>query len=292
MGFTFFTSSNTFMPGVYGLNPSDTIHICAVGGGGGGGGAGYSGSSYVASNAASGSASSFGNILTAVGGAAGTGGTTSSYSPGTQSKIGGSLGTGYASISTPYYTGSGISTVGVIYGGAGGNGWLPNVGIVPAVDLFSIASQFVYPIGKSIQVPCRYGHIVPLTYSTSSTLSTPGGYNGGDNSSPRTDQMGGIGSGYSNRNNWGAFAASTIYVLGPGGVGYGAGGGGGIMPGNGSFGGNAGEVCHLDYVLTASDMAGIPVTVGSGGKGSNSGSTSYFVEYGGGGASGCVAVWW
>ncbi len=292
MGFTLFTSSATFVPGNYGLNPSDTIHICVVGGGGGGGGAGYNGSSYVASNAASGGSSSFGSYLTAVGGAAGTGGTTSTSTPGAQSRVGGSLGTGYASLSTPYYTGSAISTLTVIYGGAGGNGWLPNVGIVPAVDLFAIASQFVYPVGKSLQMPIRYGQIVPIIYSTSSTQTTPGGYNGGDNSSASTDQMGGIGSGQSNRNNWGAFSANVLYVLGPGGVGYGAGGGGGIMPSDGSFGGNAGEVKHLDYVLTSSDMSGIAVTVGNGGKGSNSGSTSYFVEYGGGGAKGCVAIWW
>ena len=292
MGFTLFTSSATFVPGNYGLNPSDTIHICAVGGGGGGGGAGYNGSSYVASNATSGGSSSFGNYLTAVGGAAGAGGTSSSYNPGTQSRVGGSLGTGYFSLSTPYYTGSSVATLAVNYGGAGGNGWLPNVGVVPAIDLFAVASQFIYPIAKSIQKPIRYGQIVPICYSTSSTLTTPGGYNGGDSSPARTDQIGGIGSGQSNRNNWGTFAAYTLFVLGPGGAGYGAGGGGGVMPSTGSYGGNGGEIAHLDHVLTSSDMSGIAVTVGNGGKGSNSGSTSYFVEYGGGGAKGCVAIWW
>lgn len=292
MGFVIFESSGTFTPGNYGLSVGDTLTIVAVGGGGGGGGGGYNGSAYVASNAAAGGASSFGSYVTAAGGSAGPGGTSSTgdsrSSPGT---AGGQQSTRWFDYTLPYFTGTAISTAPCLLGSAGGNGWLPGKSVV-SVDLFEVAASWCYPVGKSLYYQTRTGHIVPLAYSTSSSATSPGKIGTLNESAARTDMRGGAGSGVSNKNNWGVYTENKLYVLSPGGLGYGAGGGGGIVPGYYYMGGNAGAIVTESHTLTAADLSAIAVTVGAGGKGSSSGSPSYYLAYGGGGARGCVAIFW
>lgn len=75
----------------------------------------------------------------------------------------------------------------------------------------------------------------------------------------------------------------TYQYEGRGGKGYGA-GGAGIYE---NIGGASGALRFASYVLPNTDS--IPVTVGNGGTGGYKGETSYFS---GGGARGCVAVFW
>ena len=265
MGFTIFTSSGSFIPSRYGLSPGDVIHVKCVGGGGAGGG------SYVDSYAGSaGSASSFGNILSAAGGFAGI--TNSKKLPTAQ--VGSCQGSGAGQGVLP----KGSSSYEAYYGGCGGHGWLPGVSMptvagcalsqVP-VNIATVSSSALsmYPMQSATPgyFSC-FGNYSAMTYSGSVTgqYSAQTGYFGG----------------------YGSISGDGGYycIAGAGGVGYGAGGGGAANPSSGS-GGNGGVITDIDYILTSASS--IAVTVGSGGAGYGNNVCS-----GGGGARGCVAIWW
>lgn len=275
MGFTIFTSSGNFNPSSYGLSTGDVIHVKCVGGGGGGGGAvlGYAG----AGAGANGGASSFGNILTAAGGNAGTTGSTNHPA----AQIGSCQGScsGYGSL--PYGSTRIYNTY---YGGCGGHGWLPGVN-VPTVAGCALSQMPVnisaassngldmYPMQRANGYFTCFGNLAPIRLRSSSTpqyaaqTGTFGGYGGCQHSSNGGD---------------------AYYIGGAGGVGYGAGGGGGANARSdtpGGSGGNGGVIADIDYVLTS--VSSIAVTVGAGGAGYDGTETS-----GGGGARGCVAIWW
>lgn len=281
MGFTLFTQSGTFNPADYGLKVGDMIHILAVGGGGGGGGSSTSndngGSMTVGAN---GSASSFGSIITAAGGSGGASTPGISGSPGASGNV-----PSFKNNWGPYVTLTSSSGAYIAIGGPGAHGWNPGYDIKASFN--SIASEItngaISDNMKNIYV--RDGLIYSMVYSnTSDTASfrVRGAY------TAQTNPRGGYGSIYVYTSNGSNPARAAA---GPGGIGYGAGGGGavyGYYPGywciTGS-GGNAGVQSHMDYKLTSLNT--ISVTVGAGGKGG--GTTN--VE-GGGGASGCVALWW
>ena len=268
MGFTIFTSSGSFIPSKYGLTPGDVIHVKCVGGGGAGGGS-YS-DSYVGS---AGGASSFGSVLSAAGGLAGI--TNSTSLPTAQ--IGSCQGSGAGQSVLP----KGSSSYDAYYGGCGGHGWLPGVSMptvagcvlsqVP-VNIAAVSSSALsmYPMQSAIPgyFSC-FGNYSAMTYNGTTTgqYSAQTGYFGG----------------------YGSIAGDGNYycIAGAGGVGYGAGGGGAVSYSNGSggSGGNGGVITDIDYILTSADS--IAVTVGSGGAGYGDN-----VHSGGGGARGCVAIWW
>lgn len=85
---------------------------------------------------------------------------------------------------------------------------------------------------------------------------------------------------------------NNVVAGGPGGLGYGAGGGGatcsrrGYQFQSGTPGGNAGVIASVSYTLSSTSPASFAVTVGAGGAGASASGT------GGGGARGCVAVFW
>ena len=268
MGFTIFTSSGSFIPSRYGLSPGDVIHVKCVGGGGAGGGSledKYAGSA--------GSASSFGNVLSAAGGLAGI--TNSKKLPTAQ--IGSCQGSGAGQSTLP----KGSSSYDAYYGGCGGHGWLPGVSMptvagcalsqVP-VNIAAVSSSALsmYPMQSATPgyFSC-FGNYSAMTYNGTTT----GQY------SAQTGYFGGYGS---------ISASSSSYcIAGAGGVGYGAGGGGAVYSssGSGGSGGNGGVITDIDYILTSANS--IAVTVGSGGAGNGNN-----IYSGGGGARGCVAIWW
>lgn len=143
----------------------------------------------------------------------------------------------------------------ICIGGSGGDGWYPGIGVRHAACLN-------LQIGPSD----TFGHTAGTTMHTSS-LQTPSTVNRAQNG--------------------GASAESELG--GAGGVGYGAGGGGGVHGTSyyQSAGGNSGCLIIKSYQLTST--ASIAVTVGNGGKG---GYMSNWSNYGGGGARGCVYVFW
>ena len=265
MGFTIFTSSGSFIPSRYGLYPGDVIHVKCVGGGGAGGGS-YS-DKYAGS---AGSASSFGNVLSAAGGLAGI--TNSKTLPTAQ--IGSCQGSGAGQSTLP----KGSLSCDAYYGGCGGHGWLPGVSMptvagcalsqVP-VNIAAVSSSALsmYPMQSASPgyFSC-FGNYSAMTHNGSVT----GQY------SAQTGYFGGYGS-ISGDGNY-------YCIAGAGGVGYGAGGGGAAHSDSGS-GGNGGVITDIDYILTSANS--IAVTVGSGGAGNGNNIFS-----GGGGARGCVAIWW
>ena len=271
MGFTIFTSSGSFIPSRYGLFPGDVIHVKCVGGGGAGGG------SYRDTYAGSaGSASSFGSVLSAAGGLAGI--TNSTALPTAQ--IGSCQGSGAGQGALP----KGSSSYDAYYGGCGGHGWLPGVSMptvagcalsqVPVnITAVSSSALSMYPMQSATPgyFSC-FGNYSAMTYNGTATgqYSAQTGYFGGYGSIDGDNQ-------YSN----------YYCIAGAGGVGYGAGGGGAVYPssGSGGSGGNGGVITDIDYILTSANS--IAVTVGSGGAGNGNN-----VYSGGGGARGCVAIWW
>lgn len=265
MGFTIFTSSGSFIPSRYGLYPGDVIHVKCVGGGGAGGGS--SEDKYVGS---AGSASSFGNVLSAAGGFAGI--ANSRTLPTAQ--IGSCQGSGAGQSTLP----KGSSSYDAFYGGCGGHGWLPGVSMptvagcalsqVPFnIAAVSSSALSMYPMqsASSGYFSC-FGNYSAMTHDGSSMT---GQY------SAQTGYFGGYGS---------VHGGGFYCIAGAGGVGYGAGGGGAADASSGS-GGNGGVITDIDYILTSADS--IAVTVGSGGAGYGN---SFYS--GGGGARGCVAIWW
>lgn len=272
MGYTLFTASGTFSPSTYGLNAGDLIHIKCVGGGGGGGGS-------ISSGATNGGTSSFGSILTAVGGNAGIGG--ANVLPTQQD---GSCRGGMASVSMslPY----GTSWYTLCLGGTGGHGWVPgmhipliagNVGSIIGISIVGSGTSglYMYPTGLAsggsaiLEVG---GMLAPMVFSSGSRSSVNG------DPTASTAPYGHYGAAYCN---------SSYAMGGPGGLGYGAGGGGNADYRNGYYGsgGNGGCITDKDYLLP--NLNNIAVTVGAGGVGIDNGGYSS-----GGGARGCVAIWW
>lgn len=274
MGFTIFTQSGTFNPADYGLKAGDIIHIVCVGGGGGG--SGCAGSSESIWKGSTGSASSFGSVVTAAGG---NGGSSLSSQPKAQEN------SNRGQISRlDYY----LSTnVGV--GGSGGNGWLPGHILPPYYDPLMV-------------LRFRYEEVASLPY-TNSLIFEPiysqhfqfiFKYVNGNNTDPYKNNanattLPGANTGTAQVISNSGYAA----VSGVPGLGYGAGGSGGVAMYSGSLrrgtGGNSGQIIHKDYKLTST--SGIAITIGnggSGGKGDGNGGCCT----GGGGARGCVAIYW
>lgn len=257
-----FEASGTFNPSDFGLSVGDMIQIICVGGGGSGG-CNYSmGNKVVNGNA--GTASAFGTIISAQGGAGGN----CSLAP--SSTVG------------QYLAGSVNNVTGA---SGGGGGWYPGTvhcggtGIgasSSALDASAIvANMTTGGVGASENMP-------PLC-----STAMGGGYgNKGYYAIAGTGCLGGIGA-EGGRMDTGA-GGTQIYCSG-GGAGYGAGGGAASFGGNGiagAIGGNSGEVKQTSYIL--SDLNEINVTVGTGGA---------YVGYdsnirSGKGANGCVCVFW
>lgn len=278
MGFTLFTQSGTFDPASYGLKVGDALHIICVGGGGGGSRANNSStSSYNGSN---GSSSSFGTLVTSAGG---SGGKTTRAQTAPPTVVAGS---------NPGGTGSAVTFGGSIYycPGSGGDGWLPgffgSAGQNPLTYLpsllsslsssssGSVSSTFSFPFPNGSQIYAQRSFNMSLNgsgneFSTIGTANTlPYGHPGYLYTYNGSNYQRGISAG---------------------GVGYGAGGG----CGSGNYGshlqygegGHSGVINQKDIVLTS--INSIAVTVGNGGAGYDTNGYG-----GGGGARGCVAVYW
>ena len=258
MGFTIFTQSGTFTPSDYGLKVGDCIHVIAIGGGGGGG-------TYTGTAATAGGTTSFGSYLTCAGGNAGTVGN-GANPPSFQ--VGSCQG------------GPTAFALNQVSGGVGGDGYYP--GHLRTGGLTAAMCLPTYQAGTSTNISSY-----PMVASGSSTIFNRQincYLNGQGNSYIAATSgvpYGNAGRGYSG--------------ISAGGVGYGAGGGCGVMDSSsyiGGYGGNSGVLKELDLVLTST--SGISITIGAGGKGAYYSSSSYTYYYasGGGGASGCVAIFW
>lgn len=270
MGFTIFISSGSFNPSDYGLSPGDMIHVKCVGGGGAGGGAYDANTSYAGSN---GGASSFGNILSAAGGRAGP---TGSFAlPAAQ--VGSCQGSGAGLSQMP----SGSASVKAYYGGCGGHGWLPGVNM-PTVAGCALSQVPFNICAVSSSGLSMYTAPYPTGYFTcfGNFAQIRNGSSATGQYAAQTGRFGGYG---------GCRYANGGYTIGgAGGVGYGAGGGGcgsSVRDMGSGGGGNGGVIADTDYVLTS--VSSITVTVGAGGAGRDGSECS-----GGGGARGCVAIWW
>ena len=288
MGMTLFESSGTFSPSDYGLSVGDVIHITAVGGGGGGAGCGIETS---LTNGNDGSASSFGSVITAPGGSGGRATPGSSGSPGCW----GTPATASNMQVEAYLTVPiGTSSVTVFYtiGGCGANGWLPDGRYIQQASSQDLLATLLVPyqsygMMSTSAIMSTAGLIFPYSLSTSNYYIRVAGQ-----SSAQTAQRGGYGS-IGQSGTTGGF--NCIRAGGPGGVGYGAGGGGscssyyGYRSQCGAPGGNAGVISSIDHILSSSDPVSFAVTVGKGGNGAHTNDTYC---NGGGGAQGCVAVWW
>lgn len=261
MGFILFTESGTFEPAIYGLKAGDVLHVKVVGGGGGGGSYNSSVSTTIGTN---GSASSFGSVLTAAGGLAG--GPIDS-----QTIVAGS---------NPGCNSCTVTHKGRTYwcGGTGGDGWMPGYSGIAGIPAFLFVprasnadSTSEYPFFYDVS----YFHVnreLTISYSAAQFVT----------SEPNTLPYGHAGRANINTSN------NTYTVICAGGVGYGAGGGTGtdgpyVAAGTKyGYGGNGGVIADTNYVLP--DTSPIDVTVGAGGSG--------YKDAGGGGANGCVAIWW
>lgn len=256
MGYVLFTSSGTFKPADYGLAPGDTIQIAAIGGGAGGAGTTTYGTA--------GRASSFGRILTAPGGTACTNKTT----PGALSE--GMLpGNNYTVAMSKPASGDIGSYSGI--SGQGGPGWMPGE---PRRYYELLLSQVMS--GSSGDITARN----PIAV-WQGAANTP------KQQAATTIPLGATSPNWTN--NWDG-NPKEYYYNGPGGRGYGAGGG----ASKDRIGGNSGALRFASYVLPNTN--GIAVTVGNGGTGgtstSNNNSGDRQVASAGGGARGCVAVFW
>lgn len=255
MGFMLFTSSGSFKPATYGLNVGDLVQVIVVGGGAGGDADSTKGSA--------GAASSFGSYVTAAGGAVSGGGIA-------------------RATTLPYPTGSDIDSTEWRIAGEGGDGWIPGAGMIPPANPEAFLAMFGVGTAKPDLVNYNLHR-----FSAKYRFSNAGNVLLGQSEvSARTDGRAGNGQVYLGN-------SGTYYsvVGGCGGIGWGAGGGGGMRT-TGSFdgiaaGGGAGKVVYGSVKL--SSIASIPVTVGNGGAGATY--SSYKIT-GGGGCRGCVAVFW
>lgn len=288
MGMTLFESSGTFSPSDYGLSVGDVIHIIAVGGGGGGAGCVTLKALTAGSN---GSASSFGNVLTAPGG---SGGSTTPGSSGSPGCWGTPAAASNSQIQAYLTVPIGTSSVPVYYtiGGCGANGWLPDGRYIQQASSQDLLATLLVPyqsysMQSASAITSTAGLIFPYSLHTGNySINVVG------QSSAQTAQRGGYGG---IRQEGSQNSYNCIQAGGPGGIGYGAGGGGactsqyGYLYQCGAPGGNAGVISSIDHILSSSDPVSFAVTVGEGGAGAV---TSNGYCNGGGGARGCVAIWW
>ena len=143
-------------------------------------------------------------------------------------------------------------------GGQGGPGWMPG----EAREYFELFCQLFYDTyGNVINAVVMWQKAVPSFMQRSASVIPFGASSAAQISS----------------------GSYLYYYQGVGGRGYGAGGGGAV---NG-LGGNSGALRHASYKLPST--AAIAVTVGNGGTGGYLSAVDY---YAGGGARGCVAVFW
>lgn len=283
MGMILYTQSGTFVPSDHGLNVGDTIHIVAVGGGGGGAACGYN---TALTSGSAGAASSFGSLVTAAGG---SGGSTTPGASGSPGSWGSPPVAADADISAYLSVPIGTSSATVYYtiGGCGANGWLPGESVKQAStsDMLNLLLNpymvFNWTAAALVSIT---GLLFPYALHTSAyNVATDG------QRAAQTAPRGGYGGIFQNSTN---STNSCIAAGGPGGIGYGAGGGGatssryGFNRQSGAPGGNAGAIESVSYTLSSASPASFAVTVGAGGAGANVG------RYGGGGARGCVAVFW
>lgn len=297
MGYVLFESSGTFNPSTYGLVPGDTVQVIAVGGGGGGCGA--NGAQYNATSSrsrnggtagAAGGASSFGNILSAAGGSGGTCCTGTGYSPALtmpSPPATGTTGIGIEQSYTSSFTYNGTSII-VCMGADGGNGWFPDR-VPQRVDYISLYAMLGNSFARNGVIQFQE-HPIQLQY-VATTGNTVRQASWTAQSAARTDKCGGI----STCSYWGS--SPGFVISGIPGIGYGAGGASavGCSQYNNTYGmdyqlfgygGNGGVVATTTYVLPNTNA--IAVTVGNGGAGVSVNKALA----GGGGARGCVAVFW
>ena len=263
MGFILYEKSGTFNPLDHGLSVGDVITVVVVGAGGGGA-CSVSLSSASASNTLAGEtggSSSFGDILTALGG----GGGVKAGSP--QSTQGNMMAAPGADHSTTDPKDG--------YGSAGGGG---------------------YWFDGSVRTQRKYGDLD--SRNLGGYYVNTGGSNGA-NDPPYSNNQSPLGVGGPQGKGGKPSGASGGSLCGPGGGGYGAGGGGARFYRERDsstfiewwlYGGNSGEVKIVTYKLTS--IASIPVTVGIGGAGAKDNEKPDYTVSGGDGADGCVAVFW
>lgn len=143
-------------------------------------------------------------------------------------------------------------------GGQGGPGWMPG----EAREYFELLCQLTYNTsGDIVDGAIAWQKAAPSLKQRAATV-VPFGASSYDQASD---------------------SGNYYYYQGVGGRGYGAGGGGVI----GGIGGNSGALRHASYKLPNTNN--IAVTVGNGGTG---GYWRRTANYAGGGARGCVAVFW
>lgn len=282
MGFVIFEQSGTFIPSNYGLVTGDPIQVVVVGGGGGG-----HMSSAITTGTAGGT-SSFGSYFSATGGTYGGGHLPATTTfPFMQRVI-----IRQSDSSVQQYTGS------IFAGGFGDDGWLPQG--VPPMDLGGICSLLLGGDGQPTGVMQQYtsaGRILRIFSIAGNNVSHGERF---DQHTARTDRRGGNGFAQHMQNESGGNRVLSTFVQPCGGLGYGAGGGGlnMAMVRNSSnsnvrasgAGGGAGAVVSGALILPGT--ANITVTVGSGGAGAYNEQSDGFYAWCGGGASGCVAVFW
>lgn len=143
-------------------------------------------------------------------------------------------------------------------GGQGGPGWMPG----EAREYFELFCQLIYSSSGAITYGAILWQKAAPSFMQQAASVIPFG-------ASSYDQV--------------SYSRTDYYYQGVGGRGYGAGGGGV----RGSIGGNSGALRHASYKLPST--AAIAVTVGNGGAGGYYQSTG---NYAGGGARGCVAVFW
>jgi len=261
MGFKIFESSGVFNPVDCGLSIGDTINVIVVGGGGAGGASAVGGTA----SGGAGGPSSFGNLVTALGGSGGTAGTM----PGRQGQFRG----GVSRLSGQSYAvpagGAGGWLPGVpIWGGNGGDGIYYNNTDVSAIAMPDLrlptirgtagaGGIYIRRPGSMNIVQDNLAHFQYILtyyylgkdYTQVESYAIPLALVYGGNSE-------GVG--------------ATPVKYGCGGIGYGAGGASGVSNANSNSSGtntagNSGEVKALVHMLMSVDP--ITFTVGGGGSG-------------------------
>lgn len=264
MGYVLYTASGTFNPASYGLTAGDTVQVVCVGGG-------ASGTVLRGITNKAGSASSFGSYATA---------------PGANAHIIASSKLTYGALVTGGRIG--ISNDVHCRGSMGAPGWLPDIGYVPMPNA-------VYGFAPNDKMTV-------IDYSASKGPYDYAPYSAGINALNRRG-VGYAGCGQLQANvrsdSTGMFQFYyLLFTHRPGGMGFGAGGGGTYFSNDfystgtlydTSAGGNSGGV--VEATVTLSSSAAIAVTVGSGGDSVTTTINSYPM-YSGEGADGCVAVFW
>lgn len=275
MGYVLFEQSGTFKPSDYGLVTGDPIQVVVVGGGGGG-------NVHLANGAGtSGTASSFGSYFSAAGGNCAAADFPANTIPFMTRNI---IKQTSASAVKSYYVRIFISSF-------GDDGWLPTG--VPPLDLSGLAATLISGEGPVITP------VAMFSAGRTIYVSTIGNAMGVKEQSARTDKRGG--NAYIQYPEALSVSETTLYVCACGGLGYGAGGAGmsiaRVADSSGSItlpkaykGGSAGHVVTGSMLLPST--ANITVTIGNGGVGAYNTNSSGYYAFAGGGARGCVAVFW